>query len=194
MIKEYELCFEQLRFYDKRQANLVKFVLTLTSSIATALFAVSQVKDVSPIFFWKSLFAVTSIVFIATLVVYVALLQNRLYFVFVARQINAIRKYFLEHECQQFKENQMYLSTKIRASSLLSIHSAMLLGVTLISSLYAAVTFYALLHIINCPQPIPVFLGLVVVVLVSVAEIGIGHLFLFYQGKQPAAGAGLTST
>jgi hypothetical protein len=37
--KEYELCFEQLRFYDERQSNLLKFLFTLTSAVATAQFA-----------------------------------------------------------------------------------------------------------------------------------------------------------
>lgn len=39
IIKEYELCFEQLRFYDTRQEELLKYLATLTSAVATAQFA-----------------------------------------------------------------------------------------------------------------------------------------------------------
>ena len=40
LLKEYELCFEQLRFYDQRQESLLKYAITLTSAIATAQFAI----------------------------------------------------------------------------------------------------------------------------------------------------------
>jgi hypothetical protein len=42
LLKEYELCFEQLRFYDTRQEGLLKYLCSLTAAVATAQFAVYQ--------------------------------------------------------------------------------------------------------------------------------------------------------
>ena len=40
LIKEYEICFEQLRYYDNRQSHLLQYLFTLSSAVATAQFAV----------------------------------------------------------------------------------------------------------------------------------------------------------
>ncbi|HVO67537.1 MAG TPA: hypothetical protein VMT12_13755 [Syntrophales bacterium] len=40
LMKEYELCFEQLRYYDDRNTNMLKYLFSLTSAVATAQFAV----------------------------------------------------------------------------------------------------------------------------------------------------------
>ncbi len=39
---EYQMCFEQLRYYDTRQEELLKYLFTVTSATATAQFAVLQ--------------------------------------------------------------------------------------------------------------------------------------------------------
>ncbi len=49
---------------------------------------------------------------------YLAMLQNRLYFVFVARQPNAIRGYLIKVAAEWFEKNQMYTSTNFPALKL----------------------------------------------------------------------------
>jgi len=39
LIKEYELCFEQLRFYDERHEKILTYTFNLTAAAATARFA-----------------------------------------------------------------------------------------------------------------------------------------------------------
>ena len=42
------------------------------------------------------------------------MVQNRLYFVYPARQVNAIRRTMLGQLTTEFAENQMYLTTDVR--------------------------------------------------------------------------------
>jgi hypothetical protein len=93
LLKEYELCFEQLRFYDTRQESLLKYLCSLTAAVATAQFAVYQLLHGATAEFLTCEGLLSGLVFTATALLYLAMLQNRLYFVFVARQLNAIRGY-----------------------------------------------------------------------------------------------------
>jgi hypothetical protein len=92
LLKEYDLCFEQLRFYDARQEELLKYLFTLTSATAAAQFAVLQFLTKPCTAFFAAQGFLFSVVFTASVLLYLMMLQNRLYFVFIARQINAIRK------------------------------------------------------------------------------------------------------
>jgi hypothetical protein len=64
------------------------------------------------------------------------MVQNRIYFTFAAKQINAIRKYLLENEAPYFKENQMYTSTGFSAFKFFSIQTLMIFGVLSISVIF----------------------------------------------------------
>lgn len=142
--KEYELCFAQLRFYDERHESILKYTFSLTSAVATAQFAAYQFLHGPTRSFFALLAVLSGLVFIATLLLFMALLQNRLYFVYVARQLNAIRGYLMEVEAVGFKNNQMYTSTNFPALKPFSVHTFSLLGVALISSLFAGASAYAI--------------------------------------------------
>jgi len=81
LFKEYELCFEQLRFYDARAESLLKYLCTLTSSITVALFAVYQLQHGATPAFYKCMSFLCGLVSVATLLLTLATIQNRLYFV-----------------------------------------------------------------------------------------------------------------
>jgi hypothetical protein len=68
--------------------------------------------------FFRFAAILSGLVFIATLLLFLALLQNRLYFVYVARQLNAIRGYLMQVEAHDFKNNQMYTSTNFPAEAI----------------------------------------------------------------------------
>jgi hypothetical protein len=123
LLKEYEMCFEQLRFYDSRSNDLLKYLFTLTSAVATALFAIYKLNQSFDDLFYALQAFLSVVVLIAALLLFLAMLQNRLYFVYTARQINAIRGYLLTTDSPQFKNNQLYTSTTFPALKPLSVHT-----------------------------------------------------------------------
>ena len=166
LLKEYDLCFEQLRFYDTRQEELLKYLFTMTSAIAAAQFAVLQFLGKPTQTFFAAQGFLSFVVFIASLLLYLMILQNRLYFVFIARQINAIRKYMLQTDAAAFMENQLYTSTSFSAFKWMSVHSFQILGAAMISSLFAAVSTFGILHAVevSCTLISTVLVWLVVIV------------------------------
>ncbi len=187
LMKEYELCFEQLRFYDKRHEDLLKYLFSLTSAVATAQFAVFKfLKGPTQGFFGCQAF-LSIIVFIATLLLFMAMLQNRLYFVYIARQLNAIRGFLMDTEASGFKNNQLYTSTDFSALKPSSVHTFQMLGAALLSSLFAGLSCYAI-----CPafgEKACFGMALTATIIVAVIEIAGGIRYLSEKGQKTADAA-----
>jgi hypothetical protein len=184
LMKEYELCFEQLRFYDSRHSDILKFLFTLTSAVATAQFAIYKFfKTPTKGFFMCQTF-LSSIVFIASALLFLSMLQNRLYFVYITRQINAIRKFFLETEAHEFKDNQLYTSTDFPAFKPFSVHIFQLLGAALISSLFAGVSAYSVYPALD--RPPCWWFAATVFLLVALVEVIVGITYLALLGQKTA--------
>lgn len=182
--KEYELCFEQLRFYDERQTNLLKFLFTLTSAVATAQFAIYKVFSSPTKEFYLCLAFLSIVVFTGSFLLFLAMLQNRLYFVFMARQINAIRGHLLKHEAPMFTENQLYTKTDFSAIKPFSVHTYNLMGSAFITTLFAGSVAYAISHIAGLGSPwcLVVIVLLVVFLCLTVG----GFWYLKAQGAKSA--------
>lgn len=136
LLKEYEECFAQVRVHDKAQKSMIGFTITIASLIPTVLLALYQIsgEKINPIY-WLLQSGVLFTTFIALLIVYTYLVQNRLYFIYSARQLNAIRRYFLEQN-PDFKKNQMYTDYKFSGFKWMSTHILILIGVTVIASIF----------------------------------------------------------
>ncbi len=187
LLKEYELSFEQLRFYDTRQENLLKYLCTLTSAVATALLALFQLTHGATAYFLQLAALVAGLVFIASLLLFLAMLQNRLYFVYVARQINAIRAHLMDVSADGFKKNQMYTSTRFPALKLMSTHTLQISGAALISSLFAGGCAYGLAAPGRCG--LALFIAVEVFVAAFIIEAACGVAYLLVQGKKSADSA-----
>jgi hypothetical protein len=74
------------------------------------------------------------------------MLQNRLYFVYIARQINAIREFLLATDSPDFKNNQLYTSTSFSALKQSSVHTFQLIGAAMLCGLYAGSFAYGIAH------------------------------------------------
>ena len=144
--KEYELCFEQLRFYDERQTNLLKFLFTLTSAVSGAQFALYKLFGAPTREFFVCLGFLSLVVVTASLLIFMSMIQNRLYFVFMARQINAIRGYLLAREAPEFTENQLYTKTDFSAVKPFSVHTYKVIGSAFIISLFTGSSVYSVSH------------------------------------------------
>jgi len=182
--KEYELCFEQLRFYDTRHFDLLKYLVTLTSSVTVAQFAIYKFMGSPTQGFFACQTFLSCIVFVASVLIYLAMLQNRLYFVFIARQLNAIRKFSLETESPNFKNNQLYTSTDFPAIKPASVHTFQLLGVILISSLFAATSAYSVFPAF-AKSPC-LWFSIMVCAMVAGVEIVSGYKYLASSGIKQA--------
>ncbi len=134
----------QLRFYDERQVNLLKFIFTLTSAVSGGLLAIYQLFDSVTPEFHICLAFLAMVVFIASVLTFLSMLQNRLYFVFTARQINALRNHLLLEEASEFTSNQLYTTTRVVAIKPFSVHTYLMVGVALIASMFAGVFVYGI--------------------------------------------------
>jgi len=184
LLKEYELCFAQLRFYDERHESILKYMFSLASAAATAEFAVYQYLHTATVGFYWCIAFLSGLVFLSTLLLSMAMLQNRLYFVYIARQLNAIRGYLMKTEAGDFKDNQLYTSTDFPALKPFSVHTFQLLGAALISSLFAGITAYALLPALG-RQPTAIT-GVVACFLILTAEVAAGMGYLTEYGRKTA--------
>jgi len=144
LYKEYECCFEQLRYYDTRHFDTLKYIFTLSSSASAALFALYNLFKLTSKEFYIFQSLLTLIVFVSTLILYLTMVRNRLCFVRVARQLNAIRGFLLETEAMGFTNNQLYTSTNTESFKLSSIHTLQLIGGGVFPSLFSAVTAYGM--------------------------------------------------
>jgi hypothetical protein len=185
LIKEYELCFEQLRFYDNRQENLLKYLFTLTTSVATAQFAIYKLIHTtdSRFFIFQSFLSV--IVFIASTLLFLSMLQNRLYFVFVAKQINAIRDFFLSTDSADFKNNQLYTSTSFSALKVFSVHTFQMLGAAMLCGLYAGSFSYGLASLSQSYDYKNIYSVTVFIIVSFLFTVG-GSIYLFINGRKKA--------
>ena len=187
LYKEYELSYKQLQFYDSRQSDILKYLFTLTSAVATAQFAVYKVSQGFTQGFLACQVLLSIVVFVATLLLFMVMLENRLYFVYMARQLNAIRGYLMQTEAGDFRNNQLYTSTDFPAFKALSVHTFQLLGAALLSSLFAGLSVYALYPALgneaNAVVPFVVFF------IVAAAEILGGMKYLASSGRKAADGA-----
>jgi len=184
LLKEYELSYKQLQYYDDRHSNILKYTFTLTSSVATAQFAIFRFFQgaTQDLFAFQAILSV--IVFVATLLLYLAMLQNRLYFFFMARQLNAIRGYLMITEAGDFHSNQLYTSTDFPVLKPTSVHTFQLLGVALISSLFAGMSAYALNPAFG--NEASKLIACIVFMIIAAVEIVGGIIYLSSVGKKSA--------
>lgn len=182
--KEYELCFGQLRFYDERQTNLLKYLFTLTSTIAAAQFALYKVFNSTTHEFFLCLAFLSIVVLTGSFLIYLSMLQNRLYFVFMARQINAIRGHLMKHEAPMFTENQLYTKTDFSAIKPFSVHTYKLVGAAFITALFAGSSTYAILQLVGY---ISIWYSVVIISASVFFGIAIGgYFYLKIQGAKSA--------
>lgn len=184
LLKEYELCFQQLRFYDERHSNILKYLFTLTSAVATAQFAVYKFLQGPTAGFFACQAFLSAIVFVATLLLYLSMLQNRLYFVYIARQLNAIRGFLMDSEAGDFTNNQLYTSTDFPALKPSSVHTFQLTGAALVSSLFAGLSCFAICSAVG-GKPC-VLLAVLVFIAVGASEILGGIKYLSASGTRTA--------
>jgi len=182
LIIEYQKCFEHLRYYDDRSLLLMRYLFTLTTSVATALFAIYKLKQTCDAQYYLLQSFMSLIVLIAILLLFLSMIQNRLYFVFIARQLNSIRKYFTEKHHPDF-DNQLYTTTNCPAFKLTSAHTFQIFGAATLCGLYAGLTIFSINKYFDFESGALV-LATITFVLFTLFIWGSGSIYLFIKGSK----------
>lgn len=185
LLKEYELCFEQLRFYDNRGSTLLKYLFTLTTSVATAQFAIYKLTKSFDANYFGCLSFLSLIVFISSLLLFMAMVQNRLYFVQIARQINSIRGFFANINPDDGFNNQLYTSTDFEAFKMKSVHTFQIIGAAILCGLYAGSFVFAILKDSALLMSITVWAIITTCLVILICSIS-AFLYLSIAGKKEA--------
>lgn len=139
LINEYNMCFDQMKHYDDMQLDILKFSIGLSSTIFTALLAIYKLSSSHNSYSWAIISAICLATSLGIFLLSWKMVKNRLYFVFPARQVNAIRKYLIQKEEPNFMEfNKMYLSVDFSAAKLLSTHMIMIFGTNILSGIFVS--------------------------------------------------------
>jgi hypothetical protein len=141
---EYEQCLSLLKHYDQRHDELVKFASGLSAAVPSALFAFRSVGANTVTYFWPCTALVAAVTCASLLSIFTALVQNRLYFTYVARQVNGIRGRMVADS--GFDGNCMYTDSTMPAFSWLSTHTVLYIIVALQVGLFASVAMFASLR------------------------------------------------
>jgi hypothetical protein len=105
ILEEFNQCYEHMRHYDNVKLSLAKFGFSFYSAIATISFVLERYfyieKSINSVHLFLA--GLLCLAYIIGIMLIYMFLQNRLYFVRVARQTNSIRKVFLSQLNFEFK-------------------------------------------------------------------------------------------
>jgi hypothetical protein len=139
---EYQQSLDLVKHYDTRQLELLKVASALTAVVPTVVLAFYDLGTPVRDYVWDFAGVIALATVLSLLPIYAALVQTRLYFVFPARQLNAIRKRMVG----DFKaDNCMYLGGDYPpAFRLGSTQTILYVFVALQTAFFAAIAVFAL--------------------------------------------------
>jgi hypothetical protein len=113
---EYEQCIGLIKYYDERQVSLLKYSAGLSSVVASIVLGLGEGGIGLPVASWRTTL-LASVASLSLAMLFLAMVQNRLYFLFPARQANALRRTFLMKASTRFpsSSNRMYLDSDFDA-------------------------------------------------------------------------------
>jgi hypothetical protein len=112
LLFEYQECFNHMRHYDSVEIDFIKFSFSGYIALVGGSFALLQYLKGTP---QGKLYVATVLFlgFLGGIILLAFAVRNRSYYVIVARQVNTIRKYFLENsELDFINHNKCYLNDK----------------------------------------------------------------------------------
>jgi hypothetical protein len=153
LLEEFSQCFTQMRHHDEMELSLAKFAFSLYSVVATVSFALGQYFHEVPavrIF----LCGLLLLIFFISFMIIMMLVRHRISFVYVARQVNSIRRTFLSVSGSSkvvFENFGLVDTTKPEPYHLRSPHLALILLLSLINSITLAFAVFFLLQYLSSP-------------------------------------------
>ncbi len=185
LVIEYERCLDLLKYYDERQHSLLRFATGVSSAVLSVIVAVMNHTTAPALVSWELISLLSLITALGLAALFSAMVQTRLYFVFPARQVNALRKHMLALPTNSFKDNQMYLDTTFPAFKFRSTQTTTMFLVGLQAGAMFSFGLGALLHD-QLPPPVLIIGGALLSVLVAVALICVARLYMLTRGALAA--------
>ncbi len=175
---EYEQCLKLIVYYDERHQSLVKYAAGLSSGVPSILLAIWNLGGGANQYFWQFATLISGVTAISLLSIFTVLTQTRLYFVYPARQVNAIRKLLLQSIVPEFSENQMYTDTNFNAFKWFSTQTVLNLFVALqIGAFFGLTIFCCMFSLMTAKYLILVSLLLAVIITVTVFSLSAWYLY-----------------
>ena len=179
---EYEGCLDLLKHYDERHLSLVKFATAVSNGAVTLIFGFYALSSDTHSHFWYFAAALSGTAAIGLLTIFAAMVQNRLYFIYPARQVNAIRRAMLGSLVTEFSDNQMYLTTDVRPFKFLSMHTLMNFLVALQVGVFLAFSWFAMT--VNFADVTPsIVRALIGAAFATVLVFGLSAMYLIITGR-----------
>lgn len=180
LVLEYPQTIELLKHYDNRHTDLVKFAAGLSAAVPSVVFAFHELSPAPMGSVWVFAGFLGSVTGLSLLALLAALVQNRLYFVFPARQANAIRSALFVGLATP--TNHMYKSTAFSAFKSSSSQIIQLLFVALQAGLFFGIATYAFTGHDNTSIGVAIFVG----VAVTLVAFAVAALYLSGKGGKTA--------
>lgn len=184
--KDFELCFEQLRFYDDREISALKYLFSIASGAATVVLGIFEIVKTPTSGFYGFLALLSIVIFLTTLILYFTALQNRIYFVSTASHINKIREHFIG---KMFPDDNFYYQPR-KALRWTSVHMTIIIGAAILSSLFLGLFVY-FFNFTGDHAP-SLIASLVAVSIAAFIEIAGGITYLHFQDKKTSKGTKIT--
>lgn len=174
---EYEQCMGLVKYYDERHHALMKYAVSISSGVPTLLLGIYGLGANTTPVFWNAAAVICLVTMLGLVSILAAITQTRLYFVYPARQLNAIRAESLRTVAQNFTDNQMYLDTTFNAFKLSSSHTVQQAMVALQVGLFAGLFVFAL-NVPSLPRATNICIGTNVALSVAVAAFLTSAMYL----------------
>lgn len=139
---EYTQCLSLLKYYDEKHTSYVKFATAISTGMPTIFFGLQKNGGFDQPTYLQMTAVLSFIICVSLVVIYTALIQNRLYFIYPVRQVNAIRKSAFDEWPIPSFENQMYTDVNFSAFKLLSTQTLTNALVAIQVSIFAGLGTY----------------------------------------------------
>ena len=179
---EYKQCLASLKYYDDRHLSLLKFATGISSVAPPIIYALYNLDIETDLDYWNFMTFLSLITAIGLSALFVAMIQNRLYFIYPARQVNSIRKSQFQSKNPPEFQNQMYTDVDINAFKWMSSQTLMNLFVSFQISFFLGMAYFSI-NIEKFTNSSSIYNSLFVVIIAALLIFGFSSLYLSIKSK-----------
>ena len=179
---EYKQCLASLKYFDDRHLSLLKFATGISSIAPPVIYALYNLDIETDIDYWNFMTFLSLITAIGLSALFVAMIQNRLYFIYPARQVNSIRKSQFLSKSPPVFQNQMYTDVDINAFKWMSSQTLMNLFMSFQISFFLGMAHFSI-NIEKFTNNSSMYGSLSVVVIAALLIFGLSSLYLSIKSK-----------
>ena len=186
---EYKQCLASLKYYDDRHLSLLKFATGISSAVPPVVFALYNLDVETDLEYWNFVTFLSLITALGLSALFVAMIQNRLYSIYPARQVNSIRKSQFLGKNPPLFQNQMYTDVDINAFKWLSSQTLIDVFVSIQISFFFGMAHFSM-NIEKFTNTSSIYGSLSVVIIMALVIFSSSSLYLSTKSKfHPDIGA-----